>query len=93
MAFQGVSKQLFFDIPQKTKSLQASAQAMSTTVVTTRKVVQNANECTDALAAAVDAMNPPIDVYEGILRLIAEFVPYREFRGFICLTQPHACER
>lgn len=38
--------------------------------------VLNADECTAALERALVAMEPPLDVYDCILRLIAEFVPY-----------------
>lgn len=48
--------------------------------------VFEANECTDALIVAVEAMQPPIDVYRGILRLIAEFVPYGTFLHIICIV-------
>lgn len=40
--------------------------------------VRNADECVDALSRALEAMEPPLDVYEGILRTIAEFTPYGE---------------
>lgn len=39
-------------------------------------VVRNADECARAIDAALEAMDPPIDVFEGILKLIAKFVPY-----------------
>lgn len=38
--------------------------------------MSDADECTRALEIALTAMKPPLDVYEGILRLIAAFVPY-----------------
>lgn len=38
--------------------------------------IRNADECVRALqTATLQATDPPLDVYEGILRLIAEFVP------------------
>lgn len=43
-------------------------------------VVPNADECVRALEQATQAMEPPLDVFEGILSLIAEFVPYGESR-------------
>lgn len=42
-------------------------------------VVRDADECARALEDALEAMDPPIDVHEGILRLIAELVPYGEW--------------
>lgn len=42
---------------------------------------RDAEECTRALERALAAMKPPLDVYEGILQLIAKFVPFGEFRG------------
>lgn len=38
----------------------------------TYAVVKNAEECEDALERALDAITPPLDVYGGIVRLIAE---------------------
>lgn len=38
--------------------------------------VRNADECTNALVAALQAVDPDLDVYEAILRIIAAFVPY-----------------
>lgn len=39
-------------------------------------VVRNANECAQAIESALTTMDPPLEVYEGIVRLIAEFVSY-----------------
>lgn len=39
-------------------------------------IIRNADECAKALERALAAMNPPLDIYEGILQLIAAFVPY-----------------
>lgn len=39
-------------------------------------VVRDADECSRAIEAALEAMDPPIEVYGGIVRLIAELVPY-----------------
>lgn len=40
-------------------------------------VIHAAEECVGAMESALDAMDPPIDVYECVLKLIAEFVePY-----------------
>lgn len=41
-----------------------------------KATIRNAEECVQALAAALEAIDPSLDVYEGILQLIAEFVPY-----------------
>lgn len=38
--------------------------------------ILNADELVDALSAALDATEPPLEVYEGLLRLIAKFVPF-----------------
>lgn len=43
------------------------------------RVIQNADECVAALTSTLDAIEPALDVYEGILRIIAEFVPYGAF--------------
>lgn len=40
--------------------------------------IRNTDDCVQALERAMGAMNPPLEVFEGILQLIAEFVPYRE---------------
>lgn len=42
--------------------------------------IRNADECTQALERALEAMDPPLDVHAGILRLIANLVPYGECR-------------
>lgn len=42
--------------------------------------VRNADECVKALERALEAMNPPLEVFGGILKLIAELVPYGEYR-------------
>lgn len=41
-------------------------------------IVRNAEECVKALERALAATYPQCDVYDGILRLIAELVPYGE---------------
>lgn len=41
-----------------------------------QKAVRDEKECTDVLSAVLATMKPPIDVYEGILCLIATFVPF-----------------
>lgn len=41
--------------------------------------VSNALECAKALERALEALYPSLDVYEGVLLLIAEFVPYSEY--------------
>lgn len=48
-----------------------------------RYVISSADECTRALERALEAMNPPFDddVHEGIISLIANFVPYGELRN------------
>lgn len=38
--------------------------------------IHNADECVKALSGAVDAIDPPIDAIEDILRVIASYVPY-----------------
>lgn len=43
------------------------------------RVIRNADECVAALVSALDAIDPALDVYEGIVRIIAEFVPYGAF--------------
>lgn len=40
-------------------------------------VVRSADECVRALEKALVAMDTALEVYEGILRIIAAFVPYR----------------
>lgn len=54
-------------------------------------VIRDADECVKALEKALEAMHPPIDVYEGILCLIAEFVSYgkalRRFRASYTATR------
>lgn len=39
-------------------------------------VPNNADECAKAINRALEAMEPPLDVYEGIVHLIAAFVSY-----------------
>lgn len=41
-------------------------------------VVHDANGCARAIEAALEAMDPPLEVFEGIVKLIANFVPYGE---------------
>lgn len=46
--------------------------------------VRDVDECVKALEVAVEAMDPPLDVFGGILRLIAEFVPYGTVSMQLC---------
>lgn len=43
--------------------------------------IRNAKEYIAAVSAAIDAIDPTLDVYEPILELIAAFVPYRMSHG------------
>ena len=43
---------------------------------TVHGAVAHTDECIAALTAALEAMRPPIDVHDGVLRIIAAFVPY-----------------
>lgn len=53
-------------------------------VAETFDVICNADECATAIERATRAMDPPLEVYEGILQLIAVFAgppyPYGEQR-------------
>lgn len=40
--------------------------------------IRNAAECTRVLADAIDQQQPDLEVFDGILRLIAAFVPFGE---------------
>lgn len=42
-------------------------------------LILNAEDCARAIVRGVQAMGLLLDVHQGILRLIAEFVPYGEF--------------
>lgn len=43
--------------------------------------VRDADECVTALVQALETIDPPLDVFEGILRIIAGFLPYGEQNG------------
>lgn len=46
--------------------------------------IRNADECARALERATRAMNPPLEVYEGILQVIAGFAgPSRELHAVL----------
>lgn len=45
-------------------------------------VIIDSDECARAIDAALQAMNPPIEVHEGILTLIAKYAkPYGKWTG------------
>lgn len=39
-------------------------------------VVNSAEECAQAIRKALTSMDPPLDVFDGVVRLIAHHVPY-----------------
>lgn len=52
-------------------------------------IVNNAHKCVKALEMALEAMEPSLGVYDCILRIIAEFVPYGASSPLVLLGQPH----
>lgn len=50
-------------------------------------VVRDADECARAIQRALAAMDPPIDVYEGIVKLIADFLSYGTSIGAIAIVK------
>lgn len=47
------------------------------TLVGTFDAIRNADDCARALEMAIQVMDPPLEVYNGILRRIADFAgPY-----------------
>lgn len=43
------------------------------------EVFNSAEECAQAIESALAAMNPPLEVFGGVVKLIAEFAqPWRE---------------
>lgn len=53
-------------------------------------VVRDVDECSRAIEAALAAMDPPMEAYEGILKLIAEFAqPHRECRLHHIVRETH----
>lgn len=42
-------------------------------------IVRDADECAKAIERALAAMEPPLEVYEGMVKIIVAFVPYGEF--------------
>lgn len=53
-------------------------------------VVRNAEECAQAIESALIAMDPPLEVFDGIVRLIAELVPYGECGDSLPLQRKRA---
>lgn len=45
--------------------------------------IRNADDCVQALQSALAVMDSPLEIYEGVLQLIAEFVPYGKVEGAV----------
>lgn len=58
------------------KTHETTIKTTSATATMSDVAISSADECTKAIERALAAMDPPLDVYEGIVKLIAEFVPY-----------------
>lgn len=66
----------------------AKKQEMEMSRAMSSDAVRNADDCVRALERALESMQPPVEVFAGILRLIAEYVPYGELSyGSVTLSR------
>lgn len=66
------------DLLRIRKTAQIRTNARSATMVETMPPIWNAERCTDALEEATEDIELPFEITVHVLRIIADFVPYRK---------------